>query len=352
MYGAQIMARKKEVMGLTDNQPGAEESKRNLAKNNLSSLPEQILRDLELTGGELLSYLKDSFGIDGSVKEVVWKLESGKSETFVEVNLSYEQVKNDTFVDFEVNGRDQEFLNGNNVSDLSTMDYQQFYPAIACKAGDKINILDGSRRRAYFLLQEGAIEFFTVLVAKNDVSVSDAKALAKELQTAKEHNLYEIGKRCEFYKQTGLKKQDEIAAAMGISRTKVVRAMQAAAIDRAIYRLFDDINELSVRDYADLHKLSTQLEKRDDKANIISEVERGSVDVVIGSLKDLITEKKPKQDKAKVIHLVEFEDKNKHAKKKTKGRNISYEFNQLTNHEQKVLDEAINRALEELYSNA
>ena len=349
MYGVQIMARKKEVMGLTDSQPGAEESKRNLAKSNLSSLPNQILRDLELTGGELLSYLKESFGIDGSVKEVEWKLASGKYETFVEANLSYEQVMNDTVVSFEVNGRDQSFLNESNLSDLSTMDYQQFYPAITCRNGDKISFLDGSRRRAYFLLQEGAIEYFTVLIAKGEVSVSDAKALAKELQTAKEHNLYEIGKRCEFYKKTGLKTQEEIAVAMGISRTKVVRAMQASGIDSSLYRLFDDINELSVRDYAELSKLNSQLEKRSDKKSIVNKAENGGVEVVISSLKGFLAEQKSKQDKVQIVHLVDFDNKNKRARKKTKGRSVSYEFNQLTNHEQEVVDDAINRALKGLY---
>ncbi|WP_305810575.1 hypothetical protein [Photobacterium leiognathi] len=87
------MAKKKAVMGLTDNQPGAEESKQNLAKANLESLPEQLRRDLDITGTSLQEYLVSTFGIGAATNEVEWTLESGKKETFVEVKLSYEQVK-------------------------------------------------------------------------------------------------------------------------------------------------------------------------------------------------------------------------------------------------------------------
>lgn len=185
-------------------------------------------------------------------------MESVKKETFVEVKLSYEQVKKETYIDFQINGRDQELLNQNNLYDLSTLDFQKFYPAIGCRVDNQINILDGSRRRVYFLLKKGAIKSFTVLLAQGNISQSDAKALAKSLQSAKEHNRYEICKRCELYKNAGLKSQEEIANALGISRTKVTRAIQASSIGRDLYHLFNDINELTVKDYAAL----TKIEKR------------------------------------------------------------------------------------------
>ncbi|MCQ1059603.1 hypothetical protein LRP52_43110 [Photobacterium sp. ZSDE20] len=82
--------------------------------------------------------------------------------------------------------------------------------------------------------------------------------MAKSLQSAKEHNLYEIGQRCELYKESGLKIQAAIAEAMGISRPKVVRTLQAASISKDIYQLFSDINELTVKDNAELSKLNEQ----------------------------------------------------------------------------------------------
>ncbi|WP_412500653.1 hypothetical protein [Vibrio cyclitrophicus] len=63
------MARKKQVLGMTDNQPGADVAKSALAKNNLDSLPEKLKRDLESTGGDLRSYLHDTFGFTPEKKK-------------------------------------------------------------------------------------------------------------------------------------------------------------------------------------------------------------------------------------------------------------------------------------------
>ncbi|MCQ1059602.1 hypothetical protein LRP52_43115 [Photobacterium sp. ZSDE20] len=104
-----------------------------MAEEKLSALPDQLKNDLEITGTDLGTYLREAFGIDSASKEVKWTLESGRKAKFIEASLSYEQVKNDTVVEFEINGRDQDFLNEENLSDLSIMDYQQFYPAIACR---------------------------------------------------------------------------------------------------------------------------------------------------------------------------------------------------------------------------
>ena len=349
----QIMAKKRAVMGLTDNQPGAEESRQNLAKANLKSLPEQLRRDLELTGTDLQEYLTNTFGIEAATNQVEWTLESGKKETFVEIKLSYEQVKKETYIDFQVNGRDQELLNSNNLSDLSTLDFQQFYPAIGCREENVINILDGSRRRAYFLLKKGAIKFFTVLLAQGNISQSDAKALAKSLQSAKEHNLYEIGKRCELYKEAGLKSQEEIANALGISRTKVTRAMQAASIGRDLYQLFSDINELTVKDYATLNKIEKALASHEDRTELLSTMNvcpNKDVKDILDALLALTTAPKKPAPAVSVVNLVEFEDKNRHARKKVKGRNVNYEFGRLSASEQEHIDKAIQSALDELFN--
>ncbi|TFZ60154.1 chromosome partitioning protein ParB [Photobacterium damselae subsp. piscicida] len=352
--GCQLMAKKKAVMGLTDNQPGAYKSKQNLARANLESLPEQLRRDLEITGTGLHEYLVNTFGIETASNEVEWILESGKKETFVEVKLSYEQVKNETYVDFQVNGRYQDLLNQNNLSDLSTLDFQQFYPAIGCRVENIINILDGSRRRAYFLLKKGGIKYFTVLLAQGNISQSDAKALAKSLQSAKEHNLYEIGKRCELYKDAGLKSQEEIANALGISRTKVTRAMQAASIGRDLYHLFNDINDLTVKDYAVLTKVEKALSSRKDRTELLSTVESSpdsDIKEIIDALLHLIIPPKKSAPTISVTSLVEFDDKNRHARKKVKGRNVNYEFGRLSASELEHIDKAIQSALDELFSN-
>lgn len=344
------MAKKVRILGVTDGQSEKNiDRKAKVAQANLDSLPLRLKQDLEATGKDLHKYLQDALGINSSVKEVEWKLQSGVKTKFLEVQLTYEQVRDDTVVDFDVNGRDQEFLTSGSVSDLETMCDQQFYPAIANRVGDKISILDGSRRRAFFLLQKGNINHFTVLISQSTITTEDAKALAKSLQTAKEHNLYELGKRCYAYKAKGFNKQEDIAKALGISRTKVVRAMQAADIDGRVLKLFFDINELTVKEYAELNKINDHLRKIECGYDAISEIDKGSIEDVLSKLRALVSTHKEDKAKVKTIQLVKFDDKNKHARKKLKNRSVNYEFGRLTEKEQVHIDKAIEGAIRELF---
>ncbi|HGF5259017.1 TPA: chromosome partitioning protein ParB, partial [Vibrio parahaemolyticus] len=102
---------------------------------------------------------------------------------------------------------------------LNSLEFQQFYPAVSRQIDGKIDVLDGSRRRAWFLLQGGRVKTFRILVTQNEISVSDAKALAKQLQTAKEHNLREIGQQCIVIKSANEEiTQAEIAKQVGLSQ--------------------------------------------------------------------------------------------------------------------------------------
>ena len=110
--------------------------------------------------------------------------------------MSFSGIENKTTVSFEVNGREQDFLTPESLQDLASLEFQQFYPEVGRKIADKIDVLDGSRRCAWFLQNAKAAAQFKILISKDDISVEDAKALAKQMQTAKEHNLREIGRRC------------------------------------------------------------------------------------------------------------------------------------------------------------
>ncbi|WP_257979456.1 winged helix-turn-helix transcriptional regulator, partial [Vibrio parahaemolyticus] len=122
---------------------------------------------------------------------------------------------------------------------LNSLEFQQFYPAVSRQIDGKIDVLDGSRRRAWFLLQGGRVKTFRILVTQNEISVSDAKALAKQLQTAKEHNLREIGQQCIVIKSANEEiTQAEIAKQVGLSQAGVSKAMKAASIDEKLVKLF------------------------------------------------------------------------------------------------------------------
>lgn len=73
-----------------------------------------------------------------------------------------------------------------------TIKLQQFFPVIGFRANGKIEILDGSRRRAAALICHVGL---MILVTESEISSEDARQLAADIQTAKEHNLREVGLR-------------------------------------------------------------------------------------------------------------------------------------------------------------
>ncbi|MCQ1059604.1 hypothetical protein LRP52_43105 [Photobacterium sp. ZSDE20] len=89
---------------------------------------------------------------------------------------------------------------------------------------------------------------------------------------------------------------------------------------------------------------------RDDRDDLITGVEKGDVDVVMVSLRESVKQPKTKAPRTEVIQLVKFDDKIKHARKRIKGRDVSYEFSRLTADQQKHLDSVIEQAMSELFS--
>ncbi|MCV5433947.1 ParB N-terminal domain-containing protein, partial [Escherichia coli] len=88
---------------------------------------------------------------------------------------------------------DQSLLTPESVSDISrTIKLQQFFPAIGRMVGERIEVMDGSRRRAACIFNETKFE---ILVTKDEISLADARQLAIDIQTAREHTLRELGKR-------------------------------------------------------------------------------------------------------------------------------------------------------------
>lgn len=87
-----------------------------------------------------------------------------------------------------------------------------------------------------------------VLVTDESLSISEARKLAQDIQTAREHNIREVGTRLLTLKQSGLT-QKEIAEAEGLLQAKVTRALQAASVSSELLSLFPIQSELSFSDY-------------------------------------------------------------------------------------------------------
>ncbi|EFZ7892991.1 ParB/RepB/Spo0J family partition protein, partial [Shigella flexneri] len=186
----------------------------------------------------------------------VFTLNTGRKAKFTEIKVDHDKVDTQTFVVEEVNGREQTALTPDSLKDITrTIRLQQFYPCIGIRTGDLIEILDGSRRRAAALLCKVGLR---VLVTDDELTVSEAQHLAKDLQTSLEHNIREIGLRLVRLKEAGMN-QKQIAEREGLSAAKVTRALQAASVPKDFVSLFPVQSELTYADYRQLAELSERL---------------------------------------------------------------------------------------------
>lgn len=298
-----------------------------------------------------------------SDSERVFTLKSGAQARFVLTKFLHDDIETQTFVDAAVNGRDQAFLTRESVSDISrTIRLQQFFPAIGREVDGRTEILDGSRRRAACLYNGTAFE---VLVTRDALSLSDARQLAADIQTAREHTLRELGKRLKLMYPADMN-QSDIAAAEGLSAAKVTRAFQAAAVPEEIIAVFPSVSELSISDYQILLEVTERARTRGIsteeltghvrariesdahhhranptyKAKIISYFRAESAEPKKGSAgKKVVTEK-----------LAEFADKKQFARKKTDSdkRVVTYEFSRLSAACQAELDAAVRSVIERM----
>ncbi|WP_194091454.1 ParB family protein [Vibrio hibernica] len=354
------MAKKRGAISPLGNTVGSQAAQQGATQSNIESLSRQLTTEVEKSGQSVHDFLAQQFGINAVGQSMVWELASGTKATFHEVTLSYEQVKNDTKVTFDVNGRDQSLLTKESLQDLDSIQFQQFYPAVGHEVNGKIDVLDGSRRRARFLLEEGKLDQFKILVTKDALSTADAKALAKQLQTAKEHNLREMGMQCLALKKSNDEiTQAEIAQQLGLSQAGVSKAIKAANVDAKLVSLFPVVNDLSHPDYALLDKVMKAFSDKVSFTSFVKTIQKKSVNIQAEySLEDQkdalllairtelkIAEAKLENDKAEVTPLAEFDTKGLFARKRVKGRNFSYEFGRLPKKVQDELDKAIEAVL-------
>ena len=288
----------------------------------------------------------------------VYTLKTGRKVTFRFVRVPASEVESKTFVNQENNGRDQLALTRESLkSIIQTIKFQQFFPCIGIKQSEWIEILDGSRRRASAIFVRTGLD---VMVTEEHLSADEARQLAKDIQTAKEHNLREIGLRLIALKESGFN-QKEIAELEGLSQ--VTRALQAAAVPQDLISLFPVQSELSLSDYKLLLEVNEKLGEKGLTPEeliqsvsaqldaILSEGERpedeqkASILKLISQASQALINPSPKE-KSVVSPLWSFEEKDKFARKRVKGRTLTYEFSRMSKVIQDELDKAINEVLD------
>ena len=290
----------------------------------------------------------------------IFVLRSGAEARFVLTKILHADIEEKTYVDPTVNGRDQSLLTPEAVSDIArTIKLQQFFPAIGREIGGRIEVLDGSRRRAACLYNGMPFE---ILVTRDNLELTDARQLAIDIQTAREHTLRELGKRLEVMYPADMT-QSDIAHAEGLSTAKITRAFQAAAVPDEMISLFPAVNELAIRDYQLLLEINEKVT-----------AQGGSLSDVVAAVKKRIEKseilhQEPVSDKARIMgffraecnslrmrnitkkisteKLCDFTDKKQFARKKTDPdkRLVTYEFSRLPLTLQAELDAAIKEVM-------
>lgn len=323
--------------------------------SNLSEQTEVTMNTKRKTIGRTFSGTQLSHDVSTKDQNQRFTLSSGKTAIFQLELIPAEEVAEKTFVQLLVNGRDQTGLTEASLSDITrTIKLQQFFPAIGRKVGDKIEVLDGSRRRAAALLCNVGLSVF---VTHAELSIDDARKLAADIQTAKEHNLREIGLRLLQLRESGLS-QKEIAESEKLSTAKVTRAIQAASVPPELIALFPVFSELTYPDYKTLLDAHSRIIKqgisvgklienvneeklRIDKFNDLAADEQKTILIKLFKqvAKNVLCQ--PTDKKSVVNPLWTFDEKDIYARKRIKERSFSYEFNRLPKAFQEELDRVI-----------
>lgn len=283
--------------------------------------------------------------IENSSDKRVFTLKSKQSATFTRQLILNSDIEDKTYVDPQVNGRDQSTITEESVKDIiRTIALQQFFPAIGRLKDGRIEIMDGSRRRAACLFSGANLE---VLVTQDELSAADARQLAADIQTAKEHNLRELGLRFMIMHEHGMSKSD-IARAENISNAKVTRAFQAASVPAEIIAIFPVVSELTLQDYqflldvceearaeaVEITDIVSQIENQLREADLPGETNPDEKKHIIMTLlraaKRQVSKVKP-QNRPVVEKLARFTDRNAYARKKINPdrRTVNYEFSRL-----------------------
>ncbi|WP_158784171.1 ParB family protein [Pantoea sp. BAV 3049] len=295
----------------------------------------------------------------------VFTLSSGRKVLFTKLSVPADEVESGTYVVQDINGREQSGLTPESLKDITrTLSLQQFFPVIGVRNENGINILDGSRRRASAILTGVGLD---VLATDEELTATEAKDLAKDIQTAREHNLREVGMRLLALKNSGLS-QKEIAEDENLSQAKVTRALQAASVSADMLAVFPVQSELTYPDYKTLLVAEELLKEKGillrefiaDISTMLGEVwnnpslaEDEVKDKIVAIVKSeaALTAQKTTGEKVTVTSLWEFTDKNRYARKKSRGRMFSYEFNRMPAELQESVDAAVQRVLSEYLEN-
>ncbi|VFS25032.1 ParB family [Serratia liquefaciens] len=146
----------------------------------------------------------------------------------------------------------------------------------------------------------------------------------------------------------------------GYLRAKVTRALQAAAVPQDLISLFPVQSELSFSDYKLLLEVNEKLSEKGLTPEELIQSVSAQLDAILSDgerpedeqkasilklISQALIDPSPKE-KSVVSPLWSFEEKDKFARKRVKGRMLTYEFSRMSKVIQDELDKAINEVLD------
>ncbi|PMN92725.1 ParB/RepB/Spo0J family partition protein [Enterovibrio norvegicus] len=186
------------------------------------------------------------------------------------VRVSAGEVVSRTSV-FAENAREQSFLNELALSDIlvTLKDRGQQYPAVGrWLDGNKIEVLDGSRRRMSCIL---AKQDFLVYVARG-INSKHAKFLSDVANAHKPLSLFERGKEMQAMLDRGdVLDQKELAKVCQCSEALVSGALKAASLPLPVLQAYPSVAELGRPTIVKLHRLFFSL-SHDEQSQLLAKL--------------------------------------------------------------------------------
>lgn len=316
------------------------------------------------TGVDIDKVFAESFGMEPSQAKHKLIANDGTEFTFFEIAMTPTELEENTYAVVSVNGREQLFT-VEQCSDIKSVENQQYYNAFGViDSNGKINVLDGSRRRFYYLYSKPDYKF-RIWVTDQDLTEQQAKWFAADMQSAKPKSYRDEGLRLKelqqenpeaTYAELGVMFAEMIGSDVIWDKKGVQRRLDAANLPVELIKHFS--LGLSARNFGELSALfkgayGESLEKMTDTLKKlpkrdISESDTEYNNRLIKELKDAGT---VKANKTKSTHEIApgFNNRKRKATKTIKKNGIvAFEFKGLRESDIESVEEFIKSTLQSI----
>ncbi|MEM0550310.1 MULTISPECIES: ParB N-terminal domain-containing protein [Aeromonas] len=209
---------------------------------------------------------------NGNANLVTLKLLEGREVVFERVRFEPHEIESQTFVN-HLNGRDQRFVTASSVADIvnSLGLGGQIYAAIGVRSEDgRVLILAGSRRRRACIVAKHP---YDVLISPVMLQPADIEFLSSASNYQKPLSILDVGLRwAELLESTFNKDRSALAAAYGVTKMTVSRALKAANLPPQWISLLPDVSCLTHTIVSKLTQASSKLSSKqiDEVAAIVN----------------------------------------------------------------------------------